>query len=249
MTIRLLELGDSAWTVEFGSIISTELHARVIAFAIRIEQARLDDPLFAAITDLVPTFRSLTVHFSEQIRDTDALATQLLALAQGSQQQSIDGKNWRLPACFDTSFAPDLSVWAQAKDIHESQLIEHMLDTPFRVYMIGFLPGFPYMGGLPTELAMPRLTSPRQRVPANSIAIAGEMCTVYPWESPGGWNLVGRTPVQLFNPHQTDQPAMLTAGDIVRWYAIDKAEYAHLVSQCSSGKLLREAFLDSGQGQ
>ena len=246
MTTRLLALGDSAWTVEFGTRISTELNAQVMAFADRIAQARLDDPLFAAITDVVPTFRSLTVHFSAHTVDADALATQLLALAQNSQLQTIQGKHWRLPACFEPGFAPDLSAWAKAKQIGEDVLIERLLATSFRVYMIGFLPGFPYMGGLPPELAMPRLTSPRQRVPANSIAIAGEMCAVYPWESPGGWNLIGKTPVQLFDPHHIDQPAMLAAGDMVSWYAIDKAEYEHLLSQCSSGELRRDAFRSAG---
>lgn len=248
MAVRLLALGDSAWTVEFGTRMNTELNAQVMALANRIAQARRDEPLFATVTDVVPTFRSLTVHFAPQTTDVDAdaLATQLLAMAQDNQPQTVEGKHWRLPACFDVSFAPDLPAWAQAKKIDEDQLVQRMLSTSFRVYMIGFLPGFPYMGGLPPELAMPRLTSPRQRVPANSIAIAGEMCAVYPWESPGGWNLIGKTPVQLFDPHQVDQPAMLAAGDMVSWYAIDKAEYEHLLLQCINRELPREAFLSAG---
>nr|WP_315227898.1 5-oxoprolinase subunit PxpB [uncultured Limnohabitans sp.] len=246
MTTRLLALGDSAWTVEFGTDISVDLNAQVMALANRIAQVRLDNPLFATITDVVPTFRSLTVHFAPQATDADALAKQLLALAQGSQQQAIEGKRWRLPACFDPSFAPDLSAWAQAKHMSETQLIQRMLDTQFRVYMIGFLPGFPYMGGLAPELAMPRLATPRQRVPANSIAIAGEMCSVYPWESPGGWNLIGKTPVQLFDLRKVDQPAMLAAGDTVSWYAINTTEYERLFAQCRNGELAREAFLALG---
>ncbi len=246
MAVRLLALGDSAWTVEFGTRMNTELNAQVMALANRIAQARRDEPLFATVTDVVPTFRSLTVHFAPQTTDADALATQLLAMAQDNQPQTVEGKHWRLPACFDVSFAPDLPAWAQAKKIDEDQLVQRMLSTSFRVYMIGFLPGFPYMGGLPPELAMPRLTSPRQRVPANSIAIAGEMCAVYPWESPGGWNLIGKTPVQLFDPHQIDQPAMLAAGDMVSWYVIDKTEYEHLLSQCTNRELPREAFLSTG---
>jgi KipI family sensor histidine kinase inhibitor len=247
MTTRLLALGDSAWTVEFGADISVELNAQVMALANRIAQVRIDDPLFATITDVVPTFRSLTVHFAPQTTAADTLGKQLLALAQDSPLQAIQGKHWRLPACFDPSFAPDLSTWAQAKHMRETQLIQRMLDTQFRVYMIGFLPGFPYMGGLAPELAMPRLASPRQRVPANSIAIAGEMCAVYPWESPGGWNLIGKTPVQLFDLRKTHQPAMLEAGDTVSWYAIDTAEYERLLSPCRNGELTREAFLASGE--
>ncbi|WP_310626233.1 5-oxoprolinase subunit PxpB [Limnohabitans sp.] len=243
MTIRLLALGDSAWTVEFGVSISTELNAQVMAFAQRIAQARIHEPLFAAITDVVPTFRSLTVHFAPQTTDADALATALSALAQHSPRHTIVGKYWHLPACFDPNFAPDLSAWAKAKNLSEDQLIQRVLSTQFRVYMIGFLPGFPYMGGLPPELSMPRLASPRQRVPANSIAIAGEMCAVYPWESPGGWNLIGKTPVQLFDPRKIDQPAMLSAGDMVTWYPIDTMAYEHLRELCGNGDLSREAFL------
>lgn len=246
MTTRLLPLGDSAWTVEFGTRINTELNGQVMALANRVALARTDNPLFATVTDVVPTFRSLTVHFSPLTTDADALATELLALAHNTQHHSVEGKHWRLPACFDPGFALDLPTWALAKQMPQSQLIERLLATRFRVYMIGFLPGFPYMGGLPPELAMPRLSSPRQRVPANSIAIAGEMCAVYPWESPGGWNLIGKTPVPLFDLRQVEQPAMLAAGDLVSWYAIDKAEYEHLFAQCSQGERPRETFLAPG---
>lgn len=149
MTTRLLPLGDSAWTIEFGTRINTELNGQVMALANRVAQARIDNPLFAAVTDVVPTFRSLTVHFAPQATDADALAAQLLAFAHNTQQSVITGKHWRLPACFDPSFALDLPAWAQAKQMREDQLIERVLATQFRVYMIGFLPGFPYMGGLP----------------------------------------------------------------------------------------------------
>lgn len=245
-TTRLLALGDSAWTVEFGSAIDTRINARVMALADRVAQARKRDTLFATVTDVVPTFRSLTVHFSPQTTDSDVLAERLMLMAQQGDQQLIEGRHWRLPACFTPDFAPDLPTLANAKGISKQQVIARLLDTRFRVYMIGFLPGFPYMGGLPPELAMPRLASPRQRVPANSIALAGEMCAVYPWESPGGWNLIGRTPVQLFDLRHVDQPAMLAAGDLVRWYAVEPAEYEHLQAQWQSGQLQREAFLDSG---
>ena len=142
-----------------------------------------------------------------------------------------------------TTLAEPDAALAQAKGMTEERVIERFMATQFQVYMIGFLPGFPYMGGLPSELAMPRLANPRPRVPAHSIAITGHMCAVYPWESPGGWNLIGRTPVQLFDLRNTDQPAMLAAGDTVKWYAIGLAEYESLLTQCQSGNLQREIFL------
>ena len=244
-TTRLLALGDSAWTVEFGSTIDPQINARVMALADHVAQARLDDPLFATVTDVVPTFRSLTVHFSPAQTDSEALAERLQAMAAQDGQQLKTGRLWRLPACFDPGFALDLPALAQAKGMPDNEVIERLLDTEFRVYMIGFLPGFPYMGGLPQKLAMPRLASPRQKVPAHSIAIAGEMCAVYPWESPGGWNLLGRTPVPLFDLNQA-QPAMLAAGDRVRWYAVSTPQYEQLLAQCQSGQLARDTFLSSG---
>ena len=246
ITIRLLALGDTAWTVEFGTRIDTALNAQVMALAHRLALARVEEPAFAAVTDVVPTFRSLTVHFSPQATDADTLATRLLALAKETTVHKTEGQHWRLPACFDSSFAPDLSALAQAKHMREDQVVQRFLDASFRVYMIGFLPGFPYMGGLPPELATPRLASPRSRVPVNSIAVAGEMCAVYPWESPGGWNLIGKTPIQLFDLRDINQPAMLAAGDTVSWYEIDATEYERLLAQCANGGLPRKAFLSAG---
>ncbi len=243
MTPRVLALGDAAWTVEFGSTIDTALNARVMALAARLAELRKHDDAFAGITDVVPTFRSLAVHFAPEQVDADALASRLAALAQDAAGRTVQGRRWRLPACFAPEFAPDLPGLAQAKGLDEAQVITRLLELEFRVFMIGFQPGFPYMGGVPPELAMPRLPSPRKRVPAQSIATAGEMCAVYPWESPGGWNLLGRTPLALFDLRHADQPAMLAAGDTVRWYPIEPEQYQDLLARSQAGQLAREAFL------
>ena len=242
---RLLALGDAAWTVEFGREISAVVNARVMDLAERIALLRQDDPLFAAVSDVVPTFRSLTLHFDPLLTGAEALGNRLLALAEESGSKLPEGRRGRLPVCFEGDFAPDLPRLAQAKGLDQDAVIQHLLAAEFRVYMIGFLPGFPYMGGLPPELAMPRLASPRQRLPANSLAVAGEMCAVYPWESPGGWNLLGRTPVQLFDLKQAEQPAMLAAGDRVRWYAVPRDEYERLQQQIQGGALPRNSFLQA----
>lgn len=240
---RLLALGDAAWTLEFGREISASLNARVTGLADRINQVRHALPLLASVTDVVPTYRSLTVHFDPSDAHADELGAWLLALGSEGHTDERKGRQWRLPVCFDQDFAPDLPALAAAKGLTEDQVIARLLAAEFRVYLIGFLPGFPYMGGLPAELAMPRLASPRQRVPKNSLAVAGEMCSVYPWESPGGWNLLGRTPVQLFDLQYAEQPAMLAAGDVVRWYAIQRDEYEQLLTRCQRGDLPRETFL------
>jgi KipI family sensor histidine kinase inhibitor len=245
-TPRLLALGDSAWTVEFGESISTELNAMVMALANHIELAKEHEPLFKEVVVLVPTFRSLTVHFSPLNTDAQALGKRLLAMAQLVTPQELLGRQWRLPACFDKEFALDLSDLAASKQMSEAKVIEEILCSTFRVFMIGFLPGFPYMGGLPKALATPRLKTPRQRVASNSIAVTGEMCAVYPWNSPGGWNLIGSTPVCLFDLRHPVQPAMLAAGDTVIWYEISRSDYADLFAQCQTGHMTREAFLLNG---
>ncbi|MFP8780715.1 5-oxoprolinase subunit PxpB [Hydrogenophaga sp. RWCD_12] len=239
---RLLPLGDSAWTLEFGSTIDAATNASVMGLAQRIAQARISDPRCAPITDLVPTFRSLTVHFDPWTADAGALGQTLLTMAQEGTGVATLGRRWQLPVCFDDAFAPDLTRVCELRQLSRTQVIDHLLAATFRVYMLGFQPGFPYMGGLPPELATPRLPSPRQKVPAQSVAIALDMCSVYPWESPGGWNLLGRTPVVLFDPSQTEQPAMLSAGDEVRWTSVDRTTHDQLAADIARG-LPRETFL------
>lgn len=242
MTPRLLALGDSAWTVEFGSRIDAATHARVMGLADQLAKVMPGDPLMAGVTDLVPTFRSLTVHFDPWTSDAAVLGQRLLAMANEDSLATMQGRLWQLPVCFDDDFAPDLARVCEQKQLSRAEVIRQLLATTFRVYMLGFQPGFPYMGGLPLELATPRLPKPRQRVPAKSMAIALDMCAVYPWESPGGWNLMGRTPVVLFDPAQAQQPAMLTAGDEVQWIAVDRAHHDRIATDIARG-LPRETFL------
>ena len=122
-------------------------------------------------------------------------------------------------------------------------VIDLMTATTFQVYMIGFMPGFPYMGGLPAALEMPRLSSPRKALPARSLAIAGAMCAVYPWESPGGWRLLGRTPIPMFSAREENAPSLLAAGDRVNWRAVDRAEFERLEAAALRGELARESLL------
>jgi KipI family sensor histidine kinase inhibitor len=190
----------------------------------------------------VPTFRSLTVHYNPLAANAAALGERLLVLAQGTGHGIRQGRLWHLPVCFDADWAPDLARVAETKGLTANAVIQRLLDASFRVYMLGFQPGFPYMGGVPPELHMPRLPVPRQKVPAQSVAVAGEMCAIYPWESPGGWNLIGRTPVVLFDLRHADRPAMLATGDEVRWYAVDRQTHDALATEIARG-LPRETFL------
>lgn len=263
---RLLPLGDGAWTVEFGHAIDPALNARVMALAARVQAARATEPLLAPVLDVVPTFRSLSVHFDPWRADTEALGRRLLALAAAADEaDKADvagvaaaagtgaaasaatrprGRRWRLPVCFDADFGPDLAALAAATGLAPAQVTALLTQATLRVYMIGFLPGFPYLGGLPPALARPRLATPRQRVPARSVAVADTMCCVYPWDSPGGWHLLGRTPLPLFDAAHPDGAAWLAAGDQLRWQAVDRATHDRIARDFAAGTLRRADFLD-----
>lgn len=240
--MRLLPLGDTAWTVEFGDRIDPAIHGRVLGLLDALEKARADD-VFAGIVDLVPTFRSLTVCYDPFVCHGERLGQALLSLAESAGAASREGRRWRIPICFDDDLAPDLDDLAKTKGLTREAVIERLTEAVFQVYMIGFMPGFPYMGGLPAELEMPRLSSPRAAVPARSLAIAGVMCAVYPWESPGGWRLIGRTPIPLFSAHDVASPSLLASGDRVQWRAIARGEFTQLETAALAGRVARDSLL------
>ncbi len=236
---RLLPLGDAAWTVEFGARIDPALHARVLGLASAVEERRQSagGGDFAAIVDVVPTFRSLTVHFDPLRCQGEDLGAALVQLAQTSGAVRAEGRRWCIPVCFDDDFALDLGDLMQTRNMTREAVIGLMTRTEFQVYMIGFMPGFPYMGGLPAELQMPRLATPRKALPERSFAVAAEMCAVYPWESPGGWRVLGRTPVPMFSMANPESPSLLASGDRVRWRAIDRATYEEMEAAGKTGTL------------
>jgi KipI family sensor histidine kinase inhibitor len=236
--VRLLPLGDGAVTLRFGTEVSADAHARVLGFCHALAAAVQRGEL-PGVVEWVPAFASVTVHADDA--DEAAAAARdakLLALAEGAAPLPAAGRRWRLPACFDAAHAPDLQALADARGLSAQAVVDRIASTTFRVYMLGFLPGFPYMGDLPAELEVPRLPTPRREVPARSIAVTGRMCAVYPWPSPGGWHLVGRTPVRLFDA-ALDEPALLAPGDEVVWAPVDAATYDVLERRAAGGALGR----------
>jgi len=243
---RLLPVGDAAYTVEFGQTIDPGIHALVLGFAHTLD-AMTGNGLLDGVVEWVPTFRSVTVHFDPDRADTAQLADTLLAVAGQGARASAQGCRWHIPVCFEADFAPDLAELADARQLTQAEVIRLMTETVFRVYMLGFLPGFPYLGGLPEAIEMPRLANPRKVVPARSIAVAGRMCAAYPWESPGGWRLLGRTPVRLFDAANPRRPALLAPGDEVCWRGVDRAEYLDIEDQIRGGAFNVATLLAAGE--
>src|SRR5439155_12189609 len=141
---------------------------------------------------------------------------------------------WRVPVCYDPEFAPDLDEVARLTGLSPGEVVALHSATRYHVYMLGFLPGFPYMGDLPAQFALPRRADPRVRVPAGSIAIATTLTAIYPYESPGGWHLIGATPIRLFDPERA-QPALFAPGDAVQCEPVDPAAFASIQKGVDDG--------------
>lgn len=233
--MRVLDLGDSAFTVEFGATIDPALQAQVAALDAAIAAAR-DTPALAGLIETVPTFRSLTVRYDPLATTRASLEAAVRALAAGPPPDTAPpARQWTLPACYGGAFGPDLAAIADAAGLTPDETIALHTGADYVVYMLGFLPGFPFMGDVAPSLQRPRRAEPRLRVPAGSVAIANGLTAIYPWQSPGGWHLIGRCPVPLFDPRR-DAPALLAAGDRVRFTAVAPDAFAALAEEVATGR-------------
>lgn len=228
---RLLASGDTALVVEFGETVDRALNAQVMALADRIEAAHLP-----GVVELVPTFRSLMIHYDPLLTSQAKLADALQLLLVDLDAVERAGRLWHIPVCYEGDLGPDLDDVAKATKLTAAEVVATHAGTIYQVYCVGFLPGFPYMGDLPPALELPRRTSPRLRLPQGSVCMAMRMTGVYPIESPGGWHLLGRTPVRLFDRRREDA-VLMAPGDRVKFDPIGRAEYDRLEALASSGKL------------
>jgi len=226
---RLLSAGDTALVVEFGDRIDRRLNARVLALARHLNEAKID-----GLIETVPTFRSLMVQFDPLVLPLTTLAAHVADLAKRPEPAEELGRSWTLPVCYDTILAPDLEEVAGRLNLSPAQVVERHSATIYHIYMLGFLPGQAYMGDLPGELVLPRRETPRQRIPAGSVAIAMSMTCIFPMETPCGWHLIGRSPVPLFEPLPVPQP-LLAPGDKVRFAPISQREYENVAAKIADG--------------
>jgi inhibitor of KinA len=217
---RVVPAGDSSLVIEFDERIDVEINARAIALADAIQAADL-----SGVRDVVPTYRAVAVYFDPLRTDYDALLTRIeRELGQPPSAAAGARAPVRIPVCYGGEFGPDLGDVAAFGRIPEAQAIGLHTAVTYRVFMLGFVAGFAYMGAVDERIAVPRHSTPRVRVPIGSVGIAGMQTGVYPAETPGGWRLIGRTPVKPFDPARVE-PFLLRAGDSVQFYAIDREAY------------------------
>jgi len=219
MKVRFLSAGDRALVVEFGDRADRALSDDVL----RLDAAIRSEAL-SGVVETVPTFRSLMIYFDPLVIARAELERAVTGLLDRGPGSAIEATLWRVPVCYEGEFAPDLDEVARLTGLTPGEVVAMHSGTRYHVYMLGFLPGFPYMGDLPPELALPRRSDPRLRVPAGSISIATTLTAIYPYESPGGWHLIGATPIRLFDIERPN-PALLAPGDAVIFEPIDRARY------------------------
>jgi inhibitor of KinA len=218
---RLSPLGDCAVVIAFGDEIDLATNRRVNALSDRLVAASLP-----AVVEHIPTFTNVTViydplstSYKNLVEEIERFIEAMPAEISGAEARTVE-----IPVCYGGEFGPDLASVAERNHLSPDEVVAIHSESTYPVYMIGFAPGFPYLGGMSERISAPRLDTPREKIPAGSVGIAGRQTGVYPIETPGGWRLIGRTPLRLFD-HTRDPPSLLQAGDLVRFTAINKEEY------------------------
>lgn len=233
--------GDRAVVLEFGQHIDRQIVDRIVAFD-RLISAEQHLGKLIGITETIPTFRSLAIMYDPLIAHPAELIEQLHALGEPQVGDTPDSSTqWRLPVNYGGDSGPDLAEVAKLTTLDEGQVIDLHKNCEFSVYMLGFLPGFAFLGDTPKELHLPRRKEPRVRVPAGSVAIAMQLTGVYPWDSPGGWHILGNCPIALFDGH-LNPPALFKAGDSVSFAPIDFDEHQAIKGQVANGTFDRESM-------
>ncbi|WP_342565796.1 5-oxoprolinase subunit PxpB [Paenibacillus sp. FSL R7-0345] len=235
---RIIPLGDSAASVLFEAAVSPQTHRRVRAVCSRLSSAP-----FAGMLEFVPSFHSVAVYYDghavlkaypqyiapgEENYPYPVVAALLKDLLKHTEEQEAPApRTVRIPVCYGGENGPDLEFVARHNGLSVQEVIDVHSSADYLVYMLGFAPGFPYLGGLSPAISAPRRSSPRLVIPAGSVGIAGDQTGVYPLETPGGWQLIGRTPLALFKPDAMP-PVLLLAGDIVRFYPVSFREFSDM---------------------
>ena len=215
--------GDQAVLVELGDEISPETNARVHGLARAIEEAGVD-----GLVDLIPAYDSLLVQYDATTISTADLQARIVGLDSKGVESAEGGRVVELPVLYGGEHGPDIDRVAEHAGMPVYEVIGLHSGTDYLVYMLGFTPGFPYLGGLDERLATPRVATPRLEIPGGSVGIAESQTGVYPLTSPGGWNIIGRTPLSLFDPTR-EPPSLLAPGDLVRFVPLDGPdEYARV---------------------
>lgn len=236
MRYKLLTCGECAVTVEF----SREMDPRAGKAAVELA-GELRRRSTAGICEIIPTYRSVTVCFDPLAISYKAVK-RFISNCMRRSHIAVNDKTARrfyLPVCYGGLYGMDLDYIAQRTGLDPREVVRRHISREYPINMIGFLPGFPYLSGMDPTIAAPRLENPREKIPAGSVGIGGEQTGVYPIDSPGGWRLIGRTPVRLYDPNRTP-PVLYDAGDWIRFYPVSEQEYLKIEAAVAAGTYVVE---------
>lgn len=223
------DCAESALLVDFGPHYDKSLSLAILAMSERLERAALP-----GFKESVPALSSITVFYDPMELEKARLVEEITALCAMDYRREHGTRIWQIPVCYGGDGGPDLDDVARRAGLDKDEFVRCHSGALYHVYMLGFLPGFAYLGDLPERIRLPRRSTPRPRVPIGSVAIASDMTAIYPHESPGGWHLIGYTPVILWDMVRSGEP-LFRPGDGVRFQPVDEAKTAELRKRAAEG--------------
>ena len=224
----IFPLGDSALTIDFGNVISRDINRYVLALFYYFKKKNI-----YGVVDIVPAYSSVSIYYDVGLVRSSIPGKTAFEIIKAQAEEGLKEdleyepahqRKISIPVCYSGAFAPDIELIASEKKLSIDKIVELHTEPVYSVYMIGFLPGFPYMGEVNDAIAIARKTEPRRLVAAGSVAIAGKQTGIYPLDSPGGWQIIGRTPLKIFNKDHSE-PVLLQPGDEIQFYSITENEF------------------------
>ena len=229
--IRILTAGDSSLLVEFGKEISPDINRKIAATVQLMKEQHIE-----GVVDIIQAFCSLLINYDPRVISYEEMKQRMQDLIKVDAKAEAGRKRvFEIPVCYGGEYGPDIANIAKNAGLSEKEVIEIHSSRDYLIYMLGFLPGFTYLGGLDERIHTPRLATPRIKINAGSVGIGGSQTGIYPLDSPGGWQLMGMTPVKTYDPER-EIPILVEAGDYIRFVPITEAEYLEIKAQVERGE-------------
>lgn len=224
-------VGDRGLRIQFGETISPDTNQQIRTFCMLLEKERI-----AGVVEWLPTYTAISIFYDPYVISCDGLKQRVLGMEDKIDHTDLPAAEViHIPVCYGGGMGPDLLTVAEQNGLDERDVISIHLNRDYLIYMIGFTPGFPYLGGMSDEIATPRLSEPRPAITPGSVGIADQQTGIYSMETPGGWQIIGRTPLKLYNPTSAS-PILLQAGNYIRFFPVSMEEYKTIEQSVQNGR-------------